>query len=281
MQPAGQDADGSRSVDNSRREERDESPASNGEMAQDPQTWILLSALTAELDTPRRTHRWGLGAFLLVEAIFLVVSVLVGAAVLGDDPPAVAAIAVALLVPTVLAAGTALLVTWLRGNGPRVDLGLRWSWHDVGLGLGFGFGGLVLTALAGAVYVWIVGPEASSAVGDVIDGQRSGLLTALSIGVIVVVIAPVCEEIIYRGLLWGALEKLGAGPWIAFGVTTVVFALAHFELTRAPLLLVISIPIGLARVVTGRLLAGIVAHQVNNLLPGVALMLSLLGVLPI
>jgi len=250
-------------------------------MAQDPQTWILLSALTAELDTPRRTHRWGLGAFLLVEAIFLVVSVLVGAAVLGDDPPAVAAIAVALLVPTVLAAGTALLVTWLRGNGPRVDLGLRWSWHDVGLGLGFGFGGLVLTALAGAVYVWIVGPEASSAVGDVIDGQRSGLLTALSIGVIVVVIAPVCEEIIYRGLLWGALEKLGAGPWIAFGVTTVVFALAHFELTRAPLLLVISIPIGLARVVTGRLLAGIVAHQVNNLLPGVALMLSLLGVLPI
>ncbi len=160
-------------------------------------------------------------------------SVLVGAAVLGAGTPSVAAIAAALLVPTVVAAGTALLVTWLRGNGPRVDLGLVWSWRDVGLGLGFGFGGLTLTAIAGAVYVWIVGPDASSAVGDIFDGQRSGLLAALLIGVIVVVIAPVCEEIIYRGLLWGALEKLGAGPWVAFGATTVVFAVAHFELTRA------------------------------------------------
>ncbi|MGH3613494.1 MAG: lysostaphin resistance A-like protein [Pseudonocardia sp.] len=217
----------------------------------------------------------------MVEAIFLVVSALVGAAVLGDGTPSVGGIAAALLVPTVVAAGTALLVTWLRGNGPRVDLGLTWSWRDVGLGLGFGFGGLALTAIAGVVYVWILGPDASSAVGDIFDGRRSGLLAALLIGVIVVVIAPICEEIIYRGLLWGALEKLRVGPWIAFGVTTVVFALAHFELTRAPLLLVISIPIGLARLVTGRLLASIVAHQVNNLLPGVALVLGLLGVLPI
>jgi uncharacterized protein len=98
--------------------------------------------------------------------------------------------------------------------------------------------------------------------------------------VIVVFLAPICEEIVYRGLLWGAVERLGGVRWVAFGVTTLMFALAHFELTRTPLLLVVAIPIGLARLYTGRLLAGIVAHQINNLLPGISLMLMLLGLLP-
>ena len=35
-----------------------------------------------------------------------------------------------------------------------------------------------------------------------------------------------------------------------------------------------------ARVYTGRLLASIIAHQVNNLLPGIVLMLGLLGAVP-
>ena len=59
-----------------------------------------------------------------------------------------------------------------------------------------------------------------------------------------------------------------------------VFALAHFELTRAPLLIVIAIPIGLARLYSGGLMASIVAHQVTNLLPGLSLMLALAGVTP-
>ena len=97
---------------------------------------------------------------------------------------------------------------------------------------------------------------------------------------IVVFVAPLCEEIVYRGLLWGAVERLGANRWWALGVTTFVFALAHFEFTRTPLLLVVAIPIGIARVITGRLPAGVIAHQINNLLPGVVLMLGLLGVVP-
>ena len=100
--------------------------------------------------------------------------------------------------------------------------------------------------------------------------MRSRLATIASIVVlvfaIVVLLVPICEEIVYRGLLWGAVTRLGAGRWIAFGVTTVMFALAHFEFTRTPLLLVIAVPIGLARLYTGRLGASIVAHQVNNLL---------------
>jgi hypothetical protein len=47
------------------------------------------------------------------------------------------------------------------------------------------------------------------------------------------------------------------------------------------LLFVVALPIALARLRTGRLLASVVAHQVNNLLPGVVLAMTLLGVAPV
>jgi uncharacterized protein len=228
----------------------------------------------------RRTHRWGIGAFVLVEAVFLLASFGV-ALVLGDQLSSSAgSLALALVVPTLLAAGTALVVTVVRGNGPRIDLGLQWSWRDVGLGLAFGFGGLIITIPASILYLAIAGTDTSSAVGEEFSGVRSGPLLAAVVFVIVVFVAPLCEEIVYRGLLWGAVERLGAYRWWALGITTVVFALAHFELSRTPLLLVVAIPLAVARLYTGRLPASIVAHSVNNLLPGIALVLMLLGVLP-
>lgn len=228
---------------------------------------------------PAPPHRWGLGAYLFVQAVFLLASVLVGLAAAGDGPPSVGVLLAALSVPTLLAAGTALLITRLRGNGPRIDLRLAWSWRDVGIGLAFGFGGLALTIPASLLYVAIVGQDASSAVGAVFGGITTDVPTAVLVMLVVVLVAPLCEEIIYRGLLWGGVERLG-GPRVAFVVTTLVFALAHFEFTRTPLLLVVALPVAAARLYTGRLLASVVAHQVNNLLPGIALLLTLLGVAP-
>jgi membrane protease YdiL (CAAX protease family) len=74
------------------------------------------------------------------------------------------------------------------------------------------------------------------------------------------------------------VQRHVASRWWTFGLTTLCFALAHFEFTRTPLLLIIAVPIGLARLFTGRLGASIIAHQLNNLLPAVALLLVLLGV---
>jgi membrane protease YdiL (CAAX protease family) len=224
-----------------------------------------------------RTHKWGLGAFLLAELAFLVCSFLVGVLLLDPEAPSVPQLGVAVAVPTLVAAGIAIAATLVRGNGPARDLGLVWSWRDVGAGVAFGLGGLVLTTVAAMVWVSIVGPDVNSAVGTAFDGQRAAWPAALGIALLVVIVAPLCEEILYRGLLWGALERIGANRWLCFAVTTLVFALFHFELERAPLLLVISIPIGLARLYTGRLLAGIIAHQINNFLPGVVLFLALTG----
>lgn len=230
---------------------------------------------------PSRTHRWGLGAYIGVWAVFLGLSLLISILVkLLVGVQTAGTIALALAVPTVAAAALAILITMVRGNGPVIDLGLQWSWRDVGLGLAFGFGGMLVTLPVSVVYVSIVGTDTNSAVGQVFGEVRAGPLMATVVLLIVVFLAPLCEEIVYRGLLWGGIERLGVNRWVTFAVTTVLFAIAHFEWERTPVLLIVAIPLGLARIFTGRLLASIVAHQVNNLLPGIVLMLGLLGVVP-
>ena len=75
----------------------------------------------------------------------------------GGAPAQAGALAVALAVPTLIAAGLSLLITRVRGNGPRADLRLHWSWSDVRLGLAFGLGGLFVTLPASVLYMSIVG----------------------------------------------------------------------------------------------------------------------------
>ncbi len=237
-----------------------------------------LSPASVSDSTPR-PHRWGLGAFLLVELVYLLTAASFAFVLIGPGPLSAGKLAVAVGVPTVIAAGLALLITKLRGNGPRTDLRLHWSWRELRLGLMFGFGGLLITIPASLVYTVIVGPDANSAVGRIFGDVRTSWPWAVAVFVIVVFIAPLCEEIIFRGLLWGAVDRRW-GQWVALVVTTVVFALAHLEFTRATLLAVVAIPIALARLYSGGLLASVVAHQVTNLLPGIALMLGLVGVMP-
>jgi membrane protease YdiL (CAAX protease family) len=231
-----------------------------------------------------RTHRWGFGAFLFVFAVFVLTAVMIGALVSAFAPHAVGSptvIVVGTMVPTVLAACVALLVTKLRGNGPRIDL--RWSMtrEDIRAGFKWGFIGLICTTFAAFVWTNVVGEEnAQSAIGALVDNQRMPVAPAIALFVFVWLIGPICEELIYRGLLWGSLERLKWGRWAVFCLTTVIFAVSHLEPLRTSLLLVIGIPIGLARLYTGRLGASIVAHQVNNFLPALAVLLVALGAMP-
>jgi membrane protease YdiL (CAAX protease family) len=231
-----------------------------------------------------RSHRWGFGAFLFVFAVFVLTAVMIGALVRAFAPRGIGSptvIVVGTMVPTVVAACVTLLVTKLRGNGPRIDL--RWSFRreDLRAGLKWGAIGLVCTTFAAFVWTSVVGEQnAQSAIGALVDNQRMPIAPAIILFVFVWLIGPVCEELIYRGLLWGALERLKWSRWSVFGLTTVIFAVSHLEPLRTSLLLVIGIPIGLARLFTERLGASIVAHQVNNFVPAVAVLLVALGVMP-
>ena len=227
-------------------------------------------------------HRWGFGAFVLAEVVLLLSAVLVSAAagpIPADRPIPPIVVVLATVLPALLAAGVAVLATVLRGNGPVLDLGLRWSWWDVRVGLKLGCAGLVVSCVATVVWVKVVGQaNATSALTSVVGAERLPVSLAIMLFFYTWLVGPACEEMLYRGLLWGAIERLRWSRWAALVLSTVVFAVGHLEPLRTSLLLVIAIPIGLARLVTGRLPASILAHQINNFVPAVGLLLTSLGV---
>jgi membrane protease YdiL (CAAX protease family) len=233
---------------------------------------------------PDRTHRWGFGAFFLAQGVFILMSVTLAAAI-GNLPGDGARFGLALLamltLPTVLAGVVAVVITLVRGNGPRLDFGLQWNWSDVTTGLGIGVIGMVSTTVASMLWLrWVGSENATSTVSGLLDGMRLPPTLAVLVFLHVWLVAPLCEELVYRGLLWGAMERLRLSPVSVFVLSTAAFAIGHFEPQRTVLLLVIAVPIGLARMLTGRLTASVVAHQVNNFLPALGLLLISLGVLP-
>lgn len=238
--------------------------------------------------SPPSPHRWGFGAFLLVEAVLLTSAAFVGA-LLGTPPPGtplpVRNVLVGTIAPTVIGAGVAVAITFLRGNGPLVDLRLQWRWDDVKVGLKLGVVGLVCTTIGAFIWTQVVGEEnATSAISGLLRDQPMSVTAAITMFGYLWLLGPICEEVIYRGLLWSAVERLhwGREKWgrlAAFLLSTAVFAASHLEPMRTTLLLVIAVPIGLARLLTGRLLGSIVAHQVNNFLPALAILLTALGVI--
>lgn len=232
-----------------------------------------------------------LAVFVVAEVTFLAVSVLVvlpfalGAphrAAAGSLPPTV--LVASLVAPTLLAGLVAMGGAALIGRGSLrerlgSELSVRWRRSDVGIGLGLGVAGMIITVPASLLWArWVGKGQANSAVGEVFDGQRLPLGLALAVFVGVWLVAPLCEELLYRGVLWRALEHWRWNRWVIFGLTTVLFSMAHFEVLRTPLLVVITLPIALARLLTGNLLASIVAHQANNFLPAVGLLLVTQGV---
>ncbi|WP_228769586.1 CPBP family intramembrane glutamic endopeptidase [Actinokineospora alba] len=240
---------------------------------------------------PARDRRSGLlmlAVFAAAQVVWVVSAVLVLVPFsVGDGPLPLPALVALLVVPTALAAVAAVVGTALLGSGPRPgrvprELAFRWSPRDVGLGVAIGAGGLVVTIPAAAAWsAWVGADEANSAVGEAFDGRTLAPATAVAVFLVVWLLAPLGEEILFRGVLWRALEHWRWNRWVIFAVTSAVFSIAHMELLRTPLLLVISIPVGLARMFTGNLLTSVIAHQTNNFLPALALLLITTGALPV
>ncbi len=92
---------------------------------------------------------------------------------------------------------------------------------------------------------------------------------------IVVVGAPLVEELVYRGLLQGAVGhrvRLWRG-WLAVILVGAVFALVHFVPVEYPGLFLVALVLGACTLRTGRLGMSIVAHAAFNA-TGLALVAS-------
>lgn len=217
--------------------------------------------------------RWGLwgvvGGLVATVAIAIVVGVLL---VLVDAPVGVQ-ILVGVTAPWLALLGWPLLATRLRGNGPVIDLGLRLTWRDTGWGVIAGVAASFAAGIVAALTTLVV-PDLSSAAGDAAAELQDagGRLGVIVFGLLILVGAPIVEEVFFRGYAFGALRKRGLNPAWTIIISAVVFAGFHLEPLRFLILLPTGIILGLVRWRTGSTGAAIVAHAVVNA-PGAVLLL--------
>ena len=76
-------------------------------------------------------------------------------------------------------------------------------------------------------------------------------------------LAPVFEEIIFRGILLPTLSR-DFGIILGIIVSAFIFALAHLSLGEMPPLLVLGIGLGITRIASGSLLSSVIMHSLWN-----------------
>jgi uncharacterized protein len=214
--------------------------------------------------------RWGLpdAAVSLVAAFVLGNAAALGTVLLGFD--GTGAVLLSLLIGWLGLAGWPIVVSKLKGNGPRRDFSLGITWTDVGLGA-LGAVAMLVFAMVYVVVLVLLGFDVpTAAVGDIAEQADGAWLPVLA--VMIAFGAPLVEELHFRGMWWAALCKRGINPWITMTITAVLFATFHFEPARYLLLLASGVVLGVLRLITGRIGASVVAHMLNNSLGALGLL---------
>jgi membrane protease YdiL (CAAX protease family) len=129
--------------------------------------------------------------------------------------------------------------------------------------LGWSAAGMVAFYVFAALWVALVGQLHQSTAEDVGADQGRGALIAA--GFAFVIIAPICEELFFRGFFYGSLRNRLSTPWAA-GICGLVFGGIHFTtgVSAVPVLIVFGIVLCLVRETTGSLYPCIAMHAFNN-----------------
>lgn len=213
----------------------------------------------------------------IIDAFFALISgiVAVGIALLflGDELSATEIFVVVLPVQEAATFGAVWLVSRRRGTGnPIVDFAVRFRRKDGWLILG----GVGLQIVLSLLLVLIVdldeSPQEIARLADDAIGVAAGLAFVFTVAFV-----PFVEELVFRGLLLGALRRKIPTAW-AVVFSSAVFTLFHFAgratLVILPPLFVVGIVLGVLAVRTGRLGPPIMLHSGFNLVPAMVLLFS-------
>ena len=147
------------------------------------------------------------------------------------------------------------------------------TWTDIGLvgrdffrNLSIGLGAWILMliasfALSAALREIGIEQDQAELFSAVKDAPLSQFLLVLLAGAI---LAPIGEEIFFRGFLFTSLLK-ERGPVVAYAASSLLFAVVHLNLPALLPILVLGVGLAIARHVSRSLLAPIVAHSLNNM----------------
>ncbi|HZX55990.1 MAG TPA: CPBP family intramembrane glutamic endopeptidase [Ilumatobacteraceae bacterium] len=163
--------------------------------------------------------------------------------------------------------GALYVVSKRFGSGnPTRDLGLRFRPIDL-LGIPIGIASQVL--LLRALYwplktVWpgtFADKRLEQNARDLYDSASGAWIVVLVLAIVVV--APFVEELVYRGLLQGAMRR-EVPDIVAVVVVAAFFALIHFRAIEYPGLFAFGLVLGTCAWLTDRLGMGIAAHVAFN-----------------
>ncbi len=175
-------------------------------------------------------------------------------------------VAQALLSVTLVVVATQVATGGGRTNVTRADLGLlglrsfrpsAFGWLALGL-----FSYYVCAIAYGTL---ITEPDQKDIARDL--GLDQGVLAAIPVVFLIAVVAPIAEEIFFRGMLFGGLRRrLSTFP--AAAISALVFGGLHATtgVSAVPPLIIFGFVLALLYEKTGSLLPGMLAHALNNAL---------------
>ena len=223
---------------------------------------------------------WGMGDALLGVFVSLVLSVVaVGIAdgmtdtALEDLPLWATAV---LQVPLWFGLlGVAWRAARRKGSGSlRADYGLAMRWRDIPVGLGAGLLGQLVIGFVVITLYEVLGID-TDRVGETAEelaDRAAGPIDVTLLVLIVVVGAPIVEEVFYRGLVLRSIERRWHRAAVAVGASAVVFGLVHFQPYDLIALTLAGVLFGTLAQRAGRLGPAIWAHVAFNLTAVVALL---------
>jgi membrane protease YdiL (CAAX protease family) len=77
-------------------------------------------------------------------------------------------------------------------------------------------------------------------------------------------LAPLAEELVFRGAIMRSLLKWNSRPWVAILISAVLFSAAHMNPAQIPHTLLIGLLLGWMYYRTDSIVPGVVFHWVNN-----------------
>lgn len=216
----------------------------------------------------------GLGGYHLLGMVIALVFTGTYSGPVPFDLPAAGPILLLAFLPTLALGLGPALGSWRWGRGLRLDFGLVPSLRDLRVGLSCGLFALFAGYLLSFVMLVVYGEEqlADAPLRELTEGLGGNVLWLVVAMLIMVLLAPLAEELLVRGSLWSGLEHYRVPPWAILVLTAAVFAYLHSEPVRTVPLFGQGLAIGAARMITGRIGASMVAHATNNLPPAVLLL---------
>jgi membrane protease YdiL (CAAX protease family) len=135
---------------------------------------------------------------------------------------------------------------------------------------------MIGVALFGEAYSrYIVpGQELQAGINQLIAGISKTPLNHLLLFITIAVIAPVLEEVLFRGYLQTSLMH-HMKPWMAILLASSIFAILHLQLLAFPVLTALGAVFGYLYYKTGSLKVNIILHVINN---GIAYILMAMGI---